>query len=103
MSDNIRDDSTQPGHGFAMSEPFPLNAGDRIAALERKNDELAAHVLAERKRRQDSDGLLGACADLLGEYGARHMVGRINQHLGITDAKEWRHPSVPVRTQEDRQ
>lgn len=31
------------------AEPFPLNAGDRIAALQRKNDELAAEVLRLRQ------------------------------------------------------
>lgn len=41
----MSDDTTPP---FACSEPFPLNAGDRIAALERKSDELAAEVMAYR-------------------------------------------------------
>lgn len=88
-----RDDTTPP---FSCSEPFPLNAGDRIAALERKNDELAAAMLAERKKLDRAEELLGLCGDVLGEYGARHMVARINQHLGRVEANEWRHPSVPV-------
>lgn len=88
-----RDDTTPP---FSCSEPLPLNAGDRIAALGRKNDEMAAALLAERKKRKEADDLLSACCDVLGEYGARHMVARISQHLGRVEANEWRHPSVPV-------
>lgn len=44
-----RDETTPPvGHGFAFSEPFPLDDSDRIEALQRQNDELAAVILSQR-------------------------------------------------------
>lgn len=88
MTNDYRDDTTPPGHGFAMSEPFPLNAGDRISALERQVDasaeereRLAAKVL----RRGE---LLAACRTALREFGGESLIQRIDDEIGA-DSVVW--------------
>ncbi len=43
------DDTQQPfSPGYCASEPYPLNAADRIAAKERRIDELSASLVQHR-------------------------------------------------------
>lgn len=85
------DDTTPPfaGHGFACSEPFPLNAADRIAALERRTDELAAMSM-RRRDLLDSARLwlrvLPNCSDLVGLIDAE--IGQdVLSRIGGADAR----------------
>lgn len=87
MSD-YRDDTTPPGHGYAISEPYPLDANSRIAALEKQLDagraereRLAAKVL----RRGE---LLASARDDLREFGGENLIHRIDAEIGA-DSVVW--------------
>lgn len=88
MSDSIRDESTPPGHGFAYSEPFPLDANSRIAALEGQLD--AGHAERERlaARVLRRGELLAACRTALREFGGEHLIQRIDDEIGA-DSVVW--------------
>lgn len=94
------DETTPPvGHGFAFREPFPLDAGCRIEALERQIDigSTEREKLAARLLRRGE--LLAACRDFLREQSCGHLVARIDDEIG-TDKHVWHEfsrGSVPIQ------
>ena len=95
------DDTQQPftGHGFACSEPYPLNAADCIEALRKQVDVLRTERenLASKFLRRGE--LLAACRDYLRTESAGHLVARIDDEIGSDKHvwQEFRMPSVPIQ------
>ena len=95
------DDTQQPftGHGFAYSEPYPLNAADCIEALRKQVDVLRTereNLAAKFLRRGE---LLAACRDYLRTESAGHLVARIDDEIG-SDRHTWHEftrGSVPIQ------